>query len=148
MHCAALMDTASRNNLAVALARTGEYGREVELHQQIFDDIIRVLGPHHPHTLASRRALAAALDASRTTHRRRGRWLRRRACSDSSWRVAVILEDLTAPTSRSRHGRWWLERIQELLVILAALSLPVIVGVGNMGFEFAFLTQGAIRAGA
>ena len=77
----------SRNNLAFALDRAGEYARAVELHQQTLDDRIRVLGPEHPDTLTSRQNLEAALAASHTTRRRRGRWLRRR----------------TIPTEPTRH---------------------------------------------
>ncbi|WP_223190784.1 tetratricopeptide repeat protein [Streptomyces sp. TRM68416] len=54
----------------------GEYGRAAELHRQTLDDRTRVLGPDHPLTVTSRQALAAALAASRTKRRRRGRWLR------------------------------------------------------------------------
>jgi tetratricopeptide (TPR) repeat protein len=72
----------SRNNLALALYEMGAHARAAELHQQTLDDFIRVLGADHPDTLNSRQAMEAMLAASRTTHRRRGRWLRRRTITD------------------------------------------------------------------
>ncbi|WP_374772094.1 tetratricopeptide repeat protein [Streptomyces sp. NBC_01310] len=71
----------SRGNLASALAGMGQYAQAADLHRQTFNGRTRVLGPDHPDTLLSHLGLGPAL-ALRTAHRRRNRWLQRRATTD------------------------------------------------------------------
>ncbi|MGA5207865.1 tetratricopeptide repeat protein [Streptomyces variegatus] len=66
----------SRNRLGLVLSRMGEHAEAVRLLRQTLDDRTRVLGPEHPHTLASRHDLDEALAASRRPQRPQASWLR------------------------------------------------------------------------